>query len=204
MNQKFPYEQTIAQKLELLPVPDMEAAIWKRIEFQLDMDKPAGGANEGTKPPISPTPNPVVLGGISIVFLAALLLYTILTNKQPITHQPSAPVNTQSPISQPGLKNSSPPGSKNKPMVPLKKPAAASPIQIEPDAVSEPPVLPGNKNLLNEDRGDVIIIPPVQSPKQEAPTVNDSPEKKIKKKRGVQGISDDDYRIVPKQKDSLP
>src|SRR6476620_1768263 len=82
MNQKLTYEQTITGKLEALPVPDMEAAIWKRIEFQLDIDMPSGGDSDATQPPRFPKPGPLMLGAVSIVFLTALLIYSILTNKE--------------------------------------------------------------------------------------------------------------------------
>ena len=52
MNERKAYEQTIKGKLEAIPLPDMEDAIWARIETQLDIDMPTddGGGN-------APSPN---------------------------------------------------------------------------------------------------------------------------------------------------
>ena len=51
MNNKQAYEITITSKLEALPLPDMEDAIWSRIEAQLDIDLPTDDGGGGTSAP---------------------------------------------------------------------------------------------------------------------------------------------------------
>jgi hypothetical protein len=199
MNQKLTYEQTIAGKLEVLPVPEIEAAIWKRIEFQLDIDMPTeGDADTAQPPPHFPKPGPLKLGAISIIFLTALLLfYSIRKNKDHTTPAKISPP-TEIPIILPKKQDGDPP--------PLEKKIQASPslipgttsstIPVDSSANAQPTVLPPDSNALIKDRGDVIIIPP-------AATRNDS-EHIPKKKKGVRGLTDEDYRIEPKKKDSLP
>jgi hypothetical protein len=197
MNQKLTYEQTITGKLETLHVPDMEAAIWKRIEFQLDIDMPSEGGVDTTQPPRFPKPGPLMLGAASIIILTTLFVYSIRKNKDHTTPVKIFPP-TATPIILPKKEDRDP--------LPLEKKIQASPslipgttsstIPVDSSANAQPTVLPPDSNALIKDRGDVIIIPP-------AATRNDS-EHIPKKKKGVRGLTDEDYWIEPKKKDSLP
>ena len=198
MNQKLTYEQTITSKLELLPVPDMEAAIWKRIEFQLDIDLPADGEVELTPSPRSPNAGPLILGAISIVFITALLFYSIFKTNHHSTKQDfSNPTST--PVTIPFQEVQNPPPQESKTPQPVlnNKPGPTMPGKpFDSNSNMHPPILLPDSNVFSKDRGDVIIVTP-------HPVRKDSVQG-IKKKRGAQGITDDDYRVEPKAKDSLP
>ena len=47
MRNKETYELTITSKLEALPLPNLEDAIWSRIEAQLDIDLPTDDGDGG-------------------------------------------------------------------------------------------------------------------------------------------------------------
>jgi hypothetical protein len=197
MNQKLTYEQTIAGKLEIIPVPDMEAAIWKRIEFQLDIDMPAEGGVDTSQPPGFPKPGPLILGAISIVFLTTLLLYSILINKNH-TATKEIPNPTTTPFIVPNQEDSYPPSLEKKSQQSstyMKPGSTRTTSHVDSNTYALPTVLPPDSNALIKDRGDVIIIPPAASGKDS--------ELIQKKKRGVQGLTDEDYRIAPKEKDEL-
>ncbi|MGZ5247199.1 MAG: hypothetical protein ACXWV5_09155, partial [Flavitalea sp.] len=70
MNQLKAYEITIKGKLEAIPLPDMEDAIWARIEAQLDTDMPTDDGNNG---PFDSPSGPLTLGSSILVFLITLL-----------------------------------------------------------------------------------------------------------------------------------
>jgi hypothetical protein len=198
MNQKLTYEQTITGKLELLLLPDMEAAIWKRIEFQLDIDMPADGGVELTPSPRFPKPGPLMLGAISIIFITALLLYSIFrTNDHSSKHDYPNP--TKAPVTIPLQEVQDPPPIESKTSRPVLKnsPGATMPGKpLDNNTYRQQPVLSPDSNVFSKDRGDVIIVP--------SQTVRKDTVQTIKKKRGAQGITDDDYRVEPKTKDSLP
>jgi hypothetical protein len=197
MNQKLTYEQTIAGKLEILPLPDMEAAIWKRIEFQLDIDMPSEGDVDATQPPRLPKPGPLMLGAISIVFLTALLVYSILTKEQTTTKKITHP--TTAPFIVPKKEDTDPPpfGKKvQQPSQSMKTGITPTLRQLDSNSYAQPTIIPPDSNALIKDRGDVIIIPPAAAKKDSEPN--------IKKKKGVSGLTDEDYRIEPRKKDSLP
>jgi hypothetical protein len=197
MNQKLTYEQTIAGKLEVLPVPDMEAAIWKRIEFQLDIDMPTEGGLDNAQPPRFPKPGPLMLGAVSIIFLTALFVYTIFKNKEHIdTKKNINPTTAPFIVPQKDDPEATPLEKKNQASPSVIPGPTPSTKPVDSSAYAQPTVLPPDSNALIKDRGDVIIIPP-------APTRNDS-EHFIKKRKGVPGLADEDYRIEQKKKDTIP
>jgi hypothetical protein len=197
MNQKLTYEQTITGKLEALPVPDMEAAIWKRIEFQLDIDMPSGGDADATQPPRFPKPGPLMLGAVSIVFLTVLLVYYLFKDKDHTNPTKfSNPITAPTIVSKPNDREPQRPVKKVKPSSSVNAVANPSTILVDSNRFVQPTVLPPDSNALIKDRGDVIIIPPA-APGKDAEHIP-------KKKKGVKGLTDEDYRIVPGNKDSLP
>ena len=79
MNQLKAYEITIKGKLEAIPLPDMEDAIWARIEAQLDTDMPT---DDGSNGPFDSPSGPWILGSSILAFLLTLItLY--YTQKNP-------------------------------------------------------------------------------------------------------------------------
>ena len=79
MNQKKAYEQTIAVKLEAIPLPDMADAIWARIENQLDIDMPTDDGG-GNSTPDAPSGFGWIGGSVLFVFAVALVSFFIINN----------------------------------------------------------------------------------------------------------------------------
>ncbi|RXK86895.1 hypothetical protein [Filimonas effusa] len=195
MNEQPLYERQIASKLEQLPVPDMADAIWLRIKDQLDADMPSDGSAQ--TPPLPPPTRPRntkggKLGLLGFIVATIVLIYFIKPQKQDKV-LPSTPVQTQTdstpltpvqPVDPPGQPRRSNPVAS--PLVMPKRPVdTTSPVlqqqSTQPDTTAPTPPLPQPTQLL----------PPVN------PVRKDTVPAK-KKPRGVQGINDSDYKIVPK------
>jgi hypothetical protein len=194
MDHKKAYEQTIAAKLETLPLPDMADAIWSRIETRLDADMPAddGGGNESGSPSGGGW-----LGSIGLfVFIAAFvpIFLRYKNNKKPeLLFQPQ---QTTRPVQAPPLPantNSIKREERTKTETPLSQTHSINDVNIKSaDSISNiamPPI------LLSDSVQQTTIIPPPTLPT--ADTIQPP-----KKRRGVTGITDNDYRIVPVKKDS--
>jgi len=204
MNQKTTYEQLITEKLEGTPVPDMADAIWARIERQLDIEMPTD--DSGTDPdPDSPSSSGWVGGAGLFVFVAALVTIFFINKNhkksvQPIPspvqniHQPDSGQITPS---KQGVIESSKFFNKENMEVEFKAPINATPfnndrvtnkdtISVIPPAVIFEPFQPDTIQKVT-----TVVSPPVQQ---------DSV--KPKRPRGVTGITDKDYRVVPGGKDS--
>jgi hypothetical protein len=197
MDQKAAYEMTIAEKLELLTVPDMVDAIWARIETQLDIDMPP---DEGPADP--PSTPPAGAGSwtrvVITIFAAALVTTIYFTNRKTNSNndQAIAPDNTTTIITSPGNTNDKPPPARA--ILPLQQ-------QIQPDG-NAPLSLPPNQDsfsTVGDGAGipvpDSVVTHPVLAPA--LPVILPADTSK-KKGRGVRGIKDGDYRITPVKKDS--
>jgi hypothetical protein len=200
MNQKALYEMTITEKLEQLTVPDMVDAIWSRIETQLDIDLPT---DEGpAEPPSSPP-----AGGGSWIFPAFIIAVTAFVgtlyftnrnntavgnDKTPTRESPaiSNPAGNNNATAQPG------PGILPRPRQPGENTSQGLPFfDSVPVNAGSGIQLPVADSLTNTGGGSNV---PVISP----PLASDQPDSNKKKSRGVKGITDDDYRVVPARKDS--
>jgi hypothetical protein len=138
-----------------------------------------------------------MLGAISIVFLTALLVYSILTKEQTTTKKITHP--TTAPFIVPKKEDTDPPpfGKKvQQPSQSMKTGITPTLRQLDSNSYAQPTIIPPDSNALIKDRGDVIIIPPAAAKKDSEPN--------IKRKKGVSGLTDEDYRIEPRKKDSLP
>lgn len=201
MNNNFTYEQLIAQKLEQLDVPDMADAIWSRIKTELDSDMPEDDNNGNNNPsPVSPK-SPVSLnqgfGWLAFIVCIAVMMSVNKQSKKekseqstlplPVKEQPVTPLNnnvlkdvkTGMPKERPG----------KLPVVIPDKNQASTFRPVEPTVNA----LPGKDSLQT--------MPSMQLP----PGLNHTPLIKDtgpQKKKGVRGITDDDYRIVP-SKDTM-
>jgi hypothetical protein len=202
MNQKTTYEQLITEKLEGMPVPDMADAIWARIEHQLDIDMPTD--DSGTDPePKSPSGSGWIGGAGLFVFVAALVtIFLINKNKNKSNaSNPYVPViqRTDSMQRNPVFQTASDSNiiSEKRPQVvtqdvPIKSAPAVGEHMINKDtSVAFPQGLTPHFNSDTQQQVVTNVPPPVRQ---------DST--KPKKSRGVQGITDNDYRIVPVAKDS--
>ena len=190
MDQQPTYEQLIAHKLVNRPVPDMADAIWSRIEAQLDIDMPTDDI--GDPPPSAPSGPGVIGWGLGIVVLALLSILFIPNNKQKTQ---TSTTNVPSPVQQilkPSETTIGPPkgfgaGDRNSPF----KNVTAAPVQQSSLDSLLPQLVP---ELLTRPADSIKIGPP--EPLVQSPSIDTA---LVKKKRGVSGLNDSDYRIVPKK-----
>jgi hypothetical protein len=201
MNQKATYELTITEKLEQLTAPGMVDTIWARIEAQLDIDLPTddGPAN----PPATPTSGSGkwLNRGFIIAAVAIVLIYlfnnrkqTIAPDDQPTINAPASnPTNNENPVrnNSPGTNNTNAPQN-NTSGVNTSIPNTVNvdtatiapnmgPVQFVPDSNAV------QTNTLP------VVTPPLVTQQKNPPTDT------TKKGRGVKGITDADYKIVPKK-----
>ncbi|MBB1283739.1 hypothetical protein HRH25_05070 [Flavisolibacter sp. BT320] len=196
MNKKTTYEMTIADKLQLLPLPDMEDAIWARIKTQLDRDLPEDDGG-GSNTPKAPSGGWMWRAGL-LAFVAAFLTVYLLAKKSETPASPQTiqqPVNTNStplaPSTPPPLLRTT--NSQNgPPSVPQEGTTVLVPSEANKDSVLS---LPLAEQLLSDTQAGVTALAP-------PPLLQDSVLKPKPKSRGVKDISDADYRIVPTKKDS--
>lgn len=196
MDQKAIYEITVTEKLEQLTVPDMSDAIWARIETQLDIDMPT---DDG---PFDPPTKPSWGGGfgLSVIFIAALISIIYFVNVKPNANKNDSTVSPETPtiFSAPGNEKDKPPPSSNT-IIP------SSPIIRQNDSVNLPPdnavltVIDSAVGTGQTITDSVKGAPGVLTPTIVNPTAVDT---KAKKNRGVKGIQDADYRVVPVKKDT--
>lgn len=194
MSLNTPYEVTIAEKLQQLPLPDMADAIWARVERQLDIDLPADDGNGGS--PSSPSGSGWI-GGAALALFVAVLFFVIL-KREKTTPALTLPKQNNTVISTPGTQTvESNKGEGNN--VPLLVTPEVVPNNL-PGQVNSPPAridsVVGNLPLPQPDstQTNTVLLPP---PQVVTDSVKPSPG------RGVRGISDGDYRIVPTKKDTL-
>ena len=198
MDQRLKYEETISSKLQALPLPDMADAIWSRIETQLDIDMPTDDGPPGNNAPKSPTPRIIIGGSAFIIIVAFISIFFLSKNKNQDQLQEQIQ-NTTSPSTS-SEQIVKPPGEKtNNATLPLNQPKQQDnglPIVFNNTTDSSfvnPVVLPDSNKVLPN-----ILV---QNPKPDLPKTIDSVQQG-KKKRGVSGITDNDYRIVPKKDSS--
>lgn len=194
MNTPTTYERIVSEKLQTLPVPDMADAIWARIEQQLDLDMPTENTDGNPPTPASPSGGwRLLLLSATIVMIAAIA-YLIIAKKPespiPLREETSQQVNpfADSTIDLPASRLTAPSAKKG-----------ASPQKQEPDQpVASPSLDSGQRFVFSPNRQDTV-------PKVNVPPLLNRPEAdtpKIKRPRGVSGISDTDYKIAPVKKDS--
>lgn len=201
MNQKTTYEVTITSKLNQLPIPDLREAIWARIEGELDADMPTDDG--GDTPPSSPRGGqvlPYALPGIVVIIIALFLIKINKQNSKPNKIPATTPA-TQTIITTPAA---SPPPIDTKAIIPDKKnpvvyPGTNVPISTVPnstDSSSVPvaDIIPPVTDNTNQQAPPLVQAPPSQTQKTDSLAP--------KKKRGVSGITNDDYRITPAKPDS--
>ena len=192
MDQRLSYEQLIAGKLHSIPIPDMADAIWARVEAQLDIDLPTG---DGGSAPQSPSSGPGIIGwGLSVfvvVLISLFLLYKNNSKTSPIHN--SATPNQQ--INEPVEKNADPPEQDVREIRRSITTTGQAPVDnatIKQDSVGANPIVINTPLKVDSVTRDIV----------QTPVVSSSPKDTIatgKKKKGVSGLSESDYRIVPKK-----
>ena len=195
MDNQNSYEQLIASKLEQITVPDMADAIWDRIKTQLDLDMPADDG-DGSPKPSSPIGPKIIGWGLSVVIVALITVFLTFKNKPKTKVQNQNPVAPTEQINQPANSGTSPPGT--------------DATNINPGNSADLPVSkPGSDPIIDSFRNipnvTTVTAEPVDSfkvanaePKITLPPITDSVVQG-KKRRGVSGLNDNDYRIVPKK-----
>lgn len=198
MNQKTPYELQIADKLQQLPLPDLEDAIWARIERTLDIDLPTDDGGPGDGGPSTPWWDGTGLGGFvfSMVFVAALTTFVLYKTFNHSNHTP-APSNT--PTTEQALPSNDdaqpPPGTTVQPRnrTPVR---ANSPAPVAGDSALAQPVVITPPPVGDTAAATTAIVPPSTTPVQQPAGDSTVPPRRP---RGAQGITPGDYRIVPKR-----
>ena len=192
MHQPTRYEQLIGEKLQQLPVPDMADAIWARIEAQLDIDLPT---DDGPTPPSNPPGSgPLVIGGIGLVVIVALITVFLTRRKEPhpVLVTPQATPQTTQPQSLPAqTERGGAPG--KAPTVVLPQKGETNKFFTNTDSVVAPVVQLPADTVSTLSTNAPRTMPPLALPVDTATPV--------KRPRGVP-LNDEDYRIVPKKKDS--
>jgi len=195
MRNKQTYENTITSKLEALPLPDMADAIWSRIEIQLDTDMPTDDSGGSTPSPVSPT-GIGLIGGSALFILAAGIISFFYFSRTDGNAETNSIELRPAQVDSVTLGY----GSENPP--PRNTPNLIVPIT--------PKELPKDSTITNDSSNiisTVTIPPPVDSSQQlKDASITLTPKKDTvppgRRSRGVKGITDDDYKIVPSKKDS--
>jgi hypothetical protein len=198
MNQKTTYEVTITSKLDQLPIPDLRESIWARIEGELDADMPTDDG--GDTPPSSPRGGKMLLYALPGLVVIIVALFLIKPSKQ--NPKPNIPTTTPTTkaITTP---TTSPPPVDTKTVIPDKRdpvvyPGTSTPISSMPsrtDSASVPVTdIPPVTDNTNQQALPLVQVSPPQPQKTDSVVQ--------KKKRGVSGITNDDYRITPVKPDS--
>ncbi len=200
MDQRLSYELIISEKLESLPIPDMADQVWLRIKDQLDLDMPTDDNEpEGPAGGGSPSIRGLVWTGLSILFITALV--AIFYYRNPSTNNIPAKeiINSSAPAPAIIEKDQEPPDK-----IPLANPAnTIAPVILPKDqpAFQNDDIVTIDSAAFQPAPGDVLSNPvTVAPPVTVQPAITDSSTVQ-KKKRGVQGIKDSDYRIIPKKQE---
>jgi hypothetical protein len=193
MDQRLSYEQLIAGKLQSIPVPDMADAIWARVEAQLDIDMPT---DDGGSAPQSPPSGPGIIGWGLSVFVVVLISLFLLYKNNSKTSPIQTPSTTNQPLSTPIENITDPPEQEAND---IRRSITADPqtpidnATVKQDSIAPNPIVV-NTPLTVDSVSREITQPSVAS----SPLPKDTTATG-KKKKGVSGISETDYRIVPKK-----
>jgi len=188
MSQSTTYEQLIAQKLQELAVPDQADAIWATIEQQLNIEMPVNGPGSGGLN----NPGWGLGGGTLLTLFIAALTYIFISRQDLETERnvidKPASIQYQKPAkSREDTLNQMVFPAEVKKDQPALIPGPGNKKEQEVPALNEEPTVPAPK---------AAEVPAVVLPKADTVVAG-------KKTRGVKGISDADYRLVPSRKDSV-
>lgn len=195
MNELTPYEQLIAAKLEQLPVPDMADSIWANIETQLD-PSPAPESR-----PASQKPTGKAFYYLAAIIAVTALLWWFLSHKDRPVVPPSptpAPTIQPAPVIQPPPPTTSVPSAPRKQTTPTKvkvdTPVVHIP-KIDSVRIDTPHIAP---HIAPRITPGIPLAVPDFDPYELPPTPPPSPTP-AKKRRGVKGITENDYKISTKK-----
>ena len=200
MDERLKYEQLIGGKLQSLPVPDMQDAIWARIKAQLDIDLPTDDGDGGSSPQ-SPSVPKVIGWGLSIVIITLITVFFLIKNKPVAKESTTNKATTTEQIVSPAQQNSGPPlpaKEVNKSLAPVITENNAPFQTLSQDSARQQ--FPGADmpqiSLPDIDNVQTNIAAP-PSVTVNLPQRGDTASQ-MKKPRGMQGLTDSSYRIIPK------
>lgn len=193
MDERLKYEQLIGEKLQSLPVPDMQDAIWATVKAQLDLDLPTDD-NDGGGSPQSPSGPRIIGWGLSVVIIALVTTFLLFKNKAK-TKEPNNNPTTTEQVSSPPVQNNGPPlpSNGNTKRTNTSNSVGADNLLAAPANDSAVQQDLGVVDRMGNDSVQTNLTPPVVTalpPKTDTATG-------VKKRRGMQ-LNDSDYRIVPK------
>ena len=189
MDQRLRYEQLIAGKLESLPLPDMQDAIWARVKAQLDLDLPEDDG--GGDAPQSPSGPGIIGWGLSVVLVALITVFFISKNKT-AGKEDSSPTTIVQPANT-TLPAESPPG--------VTDPARGN---NSPKNNAVPQTAAGTTDSAQQDLVDISATPQDSVfTKTDVPLITAVQPRQdtsapVKKGKGMK-LNEEDYRIVPKK-----
>lgn len=195
MNERKAYEQTIKGKLEAIPLPDMADAIWARIETQLDIDMPTDGSGGDAPSPNNPSGFGWI-GGVGIIIFVVALISIFINNDKTNTEPTPTPTETSITPRDTVTPSVTPITNQEDDPVVVKPSNRLGAPPIDTSNASTPNLAPPFVAPVVNDTTSAVsraTVPDVQLPDTTAPK---------KKGRGVQGINDNHYRIVPAKRDS--
>lgn len=208
MNNRTTYEQLIADKLQQLPIPDMADAIWARIEQQLNVEMPIDDQGP-TNTPGSSSPGFRFPGNTMLYIFIAALATIYFLGKSFATKQNKAQTNTEILFDQ----------TDNTTVDTKEKPTDTQTVKFRDDkgdiALPEMVNVSQQEPVQSETETATIetnrINPVTEKPAPQIQPQSLNPALSTntdtvppKKRRGVQGLNPNDYRIAPVKKDSLP
>jgi len=196
MNEPLKYEQLIGEKLQGLPIPAMQDAIWVRVKAQLDIDLPTDDNDGGG--PSQPQPGPGVIGwGLSVVIVALITAFFIFKNKPKTKNSITASPNNPEQILTPPVQNNGPPLPRDNTTKKINRAVDSgvnnSRVPFLTDSVAGDDI--GKVNPVITDSIVRNISPPlvIATP----PAIDTTAQ--VKKGKGMKGLNDSAYRIVPKK-----
>jgi len=199
MEQRLQYELLIGEKLEGLSIPNMEDMIWARIKAQLDIDMPTDDNDGGDNGPKSPLTRGPLSRALSIAIIALITAFLFFKNKPAtIESTPALPSITQ-PANEPSNQPTGPPaaGIETPVTAPAMQQVTPTAARKSIDTSSLQPALNGPLTTaideVSKDQPDSVFT------KAESPPLKVDTLPTKKKGKGVSGLKDDDYRIVPKK-----
>ncbi|OQP61912.1 hypothetical protein A3860_29900 [Niastella vici] len=199
MNERTSYEQLIAEKAGQCTVPDMADAIWATIDAGLN--EAPGDANNSSQPgnttvKFTQWRKLWLFAGSGIVLTAIVLIWlNYKSEKSKPENYPQQPKNQPSPV-QPKMDS-------------LQIDSVTSKKATHRYSLPAPTAVPLKADSASVKKDTLANLPPVSVPKidsvqQHQRLIPDSSASvpPPHKQRGVKGITLDDYKIVPVNKDT--
>ncbi|HLP37041.1 hypothetical protein [Lacibacter sp.] len=201
MNNLLPYEEQIAGKLAELPLPNLQDAIWSRIENMLDADDALEGneiEEEEVINEVAGNVRKINKKTIALLIIIAVIISLILVKKQK---------NKQLQPRQSEIINIVPQQPVN---IKQKESVLVKPVlpDIQKSRLVLVDTIQQANNSFDTSVREItpVVNPPVADSRVKMVTLEIPSSKKdtvIKKPKGVPGISDSDYKLKAIAKDSI-